>query len=80
MNISNKFKEIKSLAIEYKKDKDVEISNLNKELEKFSKTIEENNIHYEAMLDKTTKSLEKIISNKSIGLLVNQTSMVKNKR
>ena len=62
-NISNKFKEIKSLAIEYKKDKDVEISNLNKELEKFSKTIEENNIHYEAMLDKTTKSLEKIISN-----------------
>ena len=62
-NISNKFKEIKSLAIEYKKDKDVEISNLNKELEKFSKTIEENNNLYEAMLDKTTKSLEKIISN-----------------
>tara|TARA_Y100000591_G_scaffold213528_1_gene185320 strand:+ start:509 stop:955 length:447 start_codon:yes stop_codon:yes gene_type:complete len=62
-NISNKFKEIKSLAIEYKKDKDIEISNLNKELEKFSKTIEENNNLYEAMLDKTTKSLEKIISN-----------------
>ena len=62
-NISNKFKEIKSLAIEYKKDKNIEISNLNKELEKFSKTIEENNNLYEAMLDKTTKSLEKIIPN-----------------
>ena len=32
--ISNKFKEIKSLAIEYKKDKDIEINKLNKELRK----------------------------------------------
>ncbi len=61
--ISNRFKEIKSLAIEYKKDKDLEISRLNEELENFKKTIEENNILYETMLDKTTKSLEKIISN-----------------
>ena len=61
--ISSKFKEIRSLAIEYKKDKDIEIEKLNKELEKFKKTIEENNNLYEAMLDKTTKSLEKIISN-----------------
>ena len=30
--ISNKFKEIKSLAIEYKKDKDNEINKLNEEL------------------------------------------------
>ena len=61
--ISNKFKEIKTLAIEYKKDKDFEIEKLNKELEKFKKTIEENNNLYESMLDKTTQSLEKIISN-----------------
>jgi cell division protein ZapA len=61
--ISNKFKEIKSLAIEYKKDKDIEIQKLNKELENFKKTIEENNNLYESMLDKTTQSLEKIISN-----------------
>ena len=61
--ISNKFKEIRSLAIEYKKDKDIEIQNLNNELEGFQKTIEENNNLYESMLDKTTKSLEKIISN-----------------
>ena len=62
-DISNKFKEIRSLAIEYKKDKDIEIKNLNQELEKFKKTIEENNYLYESMLDKTTQSLEKIISN-----------------
>ena len=61
--ISNKFKEIKLLAIEYKRDKDNEISKLNDELDKFKKTIEENNLLYESMLDKTTQSLEKIILN-----------------
>ena len=61
--ISSKFKEIRSLAIEYKKDKDNEINKLNKELEMFRKLIEKNNNLYETMLDKTTQSLEKIISN-----------------
>jgi len=61
--ISNKFKEIKSLAILYKENKDREIKKLNNELEKFKKTIEENSSIYESMLDKTTQSLEKIISN-----------------
>ena len=61
--ISNKFKEIKSLAIDYKKDKDIEIKNLNEKLESFKLAIEENNNLYESMLDKTTQSLEKIISN-----------------
>ena len=62
-NISEKFKEIRSLAIEYKKDKDKEIGNLNRELENLKKTIDENQNLYETMLDKTTQSLEKIISN-----------------
>tara|TARA_B100000941_G_C28309020_1_gene450495 strand:- start:291 stop:737 length:447 start_codon:yes stop_codon:yes gene_type:complete len=61
--ISNKFKEIRSLAIKYKDKKDIEIQELNEELEKFKKTIEENNKLYESMLDKTTQSLEKIILN-----------------
>jgi len=61
--ISNKFKEIKSLAIRYKKDKDAEIEKLQNELDGFKKTIEENNLLYESMLDKTTQSLQKIISN-----------------
>ena len=61
--ISKKFKEIRTLAIEYKKDKDIEMNNLKEELEKLKITIEKNNSLYEAMLDKTTQSLEKIISN-----------------
>ena len=61
--ISNKFKEIKSLAIKYKEDKDIEIKKLNQELDRFKKTIEESNSLYESMIDKTTQSLEKIISN-----------------
>ena len=61
--ISNKFREIRALAIEYKKDKDKEIKHLNDQLDEFKKIIEDNNSHYEEMLDKTTQSLEKIISN-----------------
>ena len=62
-HISYKFKEIKSLAIDYKKDKDNEIQKLNNELDEFKKTIEDNKNLYENMLDKTTQSLEKIIAN-----------------
>ena len=62
-NLANKFKELKKLAIEYKDDKDKEISELNKELDNFKKTVDESNILYETMLDKTTQSLEKIILN-----------------
>ena len=61
--ISDKFKEIKSWAIRYKEDKDIEIEKLNGKLDTFRKTIEETNSLYESMLDKTTESLEKIISN-----------------
>ena len=61
--ITNKFKENKSLAIQYKDDKNVEIKKLNEKLDNFKKTIEENNSLYESMIDKTTQSLEKIISN-----------------
>ena len=61
--ISKKFKEIKSLAIKYKEEKDIEIDKLNDELDGFKKAIEENNSLYESMLDKTSESLEKIITN-----------------
>ena len=61
--LANKFKEIKKLAIIYKEGKEKEINKLNQELDSFKKTIEESNNLYESMLDKTTKSLEKILSN-----------------
>ncbi|MDB9752301.1 cell division protein ZapA [Pelagibacteraceae bacterium] len=62
-DIAKKFVELKELAIEYKEGKDKEISKLNEELDSFKKTIEESSNLYEAMLDKTTQSLEKILSN-----------------
>ena len=61
--IAKKFQELKKLAIEYKDGKDKEINKLNKELDNFKKTIEDSNTLYESMLDKTTESLEKILSN-----------------
>ena len=62
-DLANKFQELKKLAIKYKEGKDKEISKLNDELDKFQKIVEENNDLYESMLDKTTESLEKILSN-----------------
>tara|TARA_Y100001970_G_C14140225_1_gene806671 strand:- start:947 stop:1393 length:447 start_codon:yes stop_codon:yes gene_type:complete len=62
-NLSTKFKEMKSLVINYKEGKETEISKLNVELDKFKKMVEESQSIYEAMLDKTTKSLEEIIKN-----------------
>ena len=62
-NLSQKFKEMKSLVINYKEGKETEISNLNTELDKFKKMVEESQSIYETMLDKTTKSLEEIIKN-----------------
>ncbi len=62
-DLAKKFREMKELAIKYKDGKDKEIKVLNNELEKFKKIAEESNNLYENMLDKTTKSLEKILSN-----------------
>ena len=59
--VSNKFSEIKSLAIKYKENKDDEINDLNKAVEDLKKEIEKNSVSYENMLDKTAKSLEEII-------------------
>ena len=61
--ISKKFLEMKSLAIQYKENKDSEIKKLNDEIDKFKITIEASNVLYESILDKTTKSLQNIIDN-----------------
>ena len=64
--LSNKFNEHKSLAIKYKNVKETEIKDLNNKIENVKKDIEETNSMYENMLDKTSKSLEKIIKNAEI--------------
>ena len=52
--ISKKFLEMKSLAIQYKEKKDLEVSNLNIEIDKLKIMIGESNSLYESILDKTT--------------------------
>ena len=61
--LSKKFKEMRSLAIDYKGCKDKEISDLNHEIDRFKKMVEESQGIYEKMLEKTTQSLEDIIKN-----------------
>ena len=59
--LSIKFKELRSLAINYKDDKEKEIDKLMSQLSTFEKKIEESRVSYEEILDKTTKSIEKFI-------------------
>ena len=61
--LSIKFKELRSLAINYKEDKEKEIEKLKSELNKFETLIEDSRSSYEEILDKTTKSIEKFIEN-----------------
>ena len=61
--LSIKFKELRSLAINYKGEKEKEIEKLKSELNKFETLIEESKSSYEEILDKTTKSIEKFIEN-----------------
>ena len=60
-NLSEKFKEIKSLAIKYKEEKEAEIGKLNDKINELKKMIEDSKSSYEHMLDKTTQSIQEFI-------------------
>ena len=60
-DLSKKFLEMKSLAVQYKESKDIEINSLNSKIDKFKLMIDETNKQYELILDKTTNSLQEII-------------------
>ena len=66
--LSIKFKELKSLAINYKDDKEIEIGKLKDELNEFKIMIEKSKNSYEEILDKTTKSIEKFIESTDLNL------------
>ena len=59
--LSKKFKELKSLAINYKDEKELEIDKIKNELNEFKILAEKNKNSYEEIIDKTTKSIEKFI-------------------
>ena len=64
--LSTRFKELRSLAIQYKNEKDVEIQKLKNEVDDFKKMVEKSKNSYEEILDKTTKSIEKFIENAEV--------------
>ena len=59
--LSKKFKELKSLAINYKDEKEIEIEKIKEELNKYETMVEESKNSYDAILDKTTQSIQKFI-------------------
>ena len=63
--LSDRFKELKSLVLEYKENKDKEIGKLSSDLNSFKKMVDQNKIEYETMLDKATQSIEKFIEKSS---------------
>ena len=64
--LSIRFKELRSLAIKYKEEKDIEIGKLKDELDNFKEIVEKSKNSYEEILDKTTKSIEKFIDNAEV--------------
>ena len=59
--LSIKFKELRSLAIGYKDDKESEITKLKDQLNDFKEMVEKSKNSYEEILEKTTKSIETFI-------------------
>ena len=64
--LSIKFNELRSLAINYKDEKKIEIGKLRDELNELKITAEKSKNSYEEILDKTTQSIEKFIENAEI--------------
>ena len=64
--LSIKFNELRSLAINYKDEKEIEIGKLRDELNELKITAEKSKNSYEEILDKTTQSIEKFIENAEI--------------
>ena len=63
--LSNKFKELRSLVLDYKETKDEEIIKLNNDLNNLKEMIDKNKNEYELMLEKTTESIEAFIKKTS---------------
>ena len=57
-NLSNKFRELKSLVYEYKEKKEGEVKNLNDNQEDFKKEIEKNKEDYEKIIETAADKIE----------------------
>jgi|TARA_B110000090_G_scaffold96119_1_gene108313 cell division protein ZapA len=60
-NLSNKFKELKSLVYDYKDKKEEEMKLLSQDYEDFKKEIEKNKIDYEKIIEEATDEIENFV-------------------
>ena len=64
--LSNKFRELKSLVYEYKDRKEEEIKNLNKNHVKLKDEIEQNQKHYEKLIDTAADEISNFVEKANI--------------
>ena len=61
-NLTEKFKELKSLVYEYKEKKENEINNLNNEQKKLKNQLEDNKSDYEKAIEKAADQIENFLT------------------
>ena len=64
-DLSNKFRELKSLVYEYKDKKEEEIKKLNENHEDLKNEIEVNQKHYEKLIDKAADEISNFVEKTS---------------
>ena len=60
-NLSDRFRELKSLVYDYKRNKEDEINNLAKDHEEFKKVIEKNKDDYEKIIEEAADKIENFV-------------------
>jgi len=66
MNLSDKFKELKSLVYDYRDNKEEEMKKLTQDHEDFKKKIEKNKENYEKIIEETANEIESFIEKASL--------------
>ena len=66
-NLSNKFRELKSLIYEYKDKKEQEIDQLNKDHFKLKDEIDKNQKNYEKLIDEATDEISSFVEKANLG-------------
>ena len=65
-DLSNKFRELRSLVYEYKDEKEYEIKQLNQEQKNFKKEIEKNKEDYEKIIEEAADKIENFVQKVSL--------------
>ena len=66
-NLSDKFRELRSLVYDYKDKKEEELQKLSHDYEEFKKEIEKNKEDYEKIIEETTSEIENFVEKANLG-------------